>query len=368
MALPAAPTQYPRHTEATRNPLERVMKRLWSTPAFVNAQRIRERRLLRRRQFTRKHRRPHVGPGQLDPRRVDRQLVAPEALDLFGEPDDTIKYVNDLRQALQTQGMRVFLDLTAVVTFTSVSLLVLRAIMDTRSRAPDTQVHGNLPVDPVVATEFKESGFLTGFAKTPPDLPPPQGLMLNKSDSTVYSRVAAELVDFASARIRITKECAYASSQNLVEVMTNTHNHARSERHKKRLSTRQNERWWASVYCRDNIAYFSFVDLGVGILNSVPAKSFWRRLQKSGATFSPGRSRLLKGAFEGRIGSATGIPGRGLGLPTMRKHAKEGRLAQLQVLTSDVFGSVVALDFRSARYPLRGTVFRWQNGQEGDRE
>lgn len=78
-----------------------------------------------------------------------------------------------------------------------------------------------------------------------------------------------------------------------------------------------------------------------------------------------GRSNLLKDAFEGRVGSATGKPGRGLGLPRMMKHAKEGRLLQLQVLTSDVVGSVVNLDFRSASHSLRGTVFRWQTGREG---
>ena len=204
------------------------MKRLWSTPAFVEAQRIRERRLHRHRRYGRKRR-----PGTKDPRRPsddlqsDLQVIAPRVLDLFGEPDDTVKCFNELRQALQKQGATVFMDLSNIETFTSASLLVLRAIMDARFRAPDTQIRGNLPLKPAVATEFKASGFFTGFAKTPSDLPSPRGLMLNKSRSMVYSRVAAELVRFAEDRIKITKQCADASSQNLVEVMTNTHNHAK---------------------------------------------------------------------------------------------------------------------------------------------
>lgn len=124
------------------------------------------------------------------------------------------------------QGTRVFMDLRAVETFTSDSLLVLRAIMDASSRAPDTDVGGNLPLDAKVASEFKASGFFEGFAKPPADLPEPKGLMKKKSHRMVYSRVAAELVDFASERARVMPECANASSQNLVEVMTNTHNHA----------------------------------------------------------------------------------------------------------------------------------------------
>ena len=260
------------------------------------------------------------------------------------------------------------MDLSAVETFTSDSLLVLRAIMDVSSRAPDTHVGGNLPHDARVAAEFKASGFFEGFAKAPADLPQPKGLMKKKSHRMVYSRVAAELVDFASERARVTHECANASSQNLVEVMTNTHNHAGYPKRSKGWRRRQHERWWASVYCRDNVAYFSFVDLGVGILKSAPAKGFLRKLQKSGVMPASVRSSLLKDAFEGRVGSATGKPGRGLGLPRMRKHAKEGRLLRLQVLTSDVVGSVVNLDFRSANHSLRGTVFRWRTGHEGDEQ
>ena len=286
-------------------------------------------------------------------------------LDLFEEPDDTIKYCNDLRQALARPGMKVFMDLSAVERFTSGSLLVLRAIMDAKSRALHTHVGGNLPDDPTVASEFKASGFFAGFAIPPADLPKPKGLMLKKSNDLVYSRVAAELVDFALKEVALGKECADASSQNLIEVMTNTHNHAGQRRGGKAAGKQRHERWWASVYCRDGVAYFNFVDLGVGILKSALAKNLRRKLQKSGV-MSSGRADLLKDAFEGRIGSVTEKPGRGLGLPRMRKHAKEGRLLKLQVLTSDIVGSVVKLDFRSANHSLRGTAYGWRVSRDGE--
>ena len=74
------------------------------------------------------------------------------------------------------------MDLSAVERFTSGSLLVLRAIMDAKSRALHTHVGGNLPDDPTVASEFKASGFFSGFAIPPADLPEPKGLMLKKSN------------------------------------------------------------------------------------------------------------------------------------------------------------------------------------------
>ena len=337
------------------------MKRLWSTGEFVRVQKMRARKRERRLRVVRNRRAARMQPPRPGIRQPDQRLPAPRRLDLFEEPNDTIKYCNDLRQALATQGMRVFMDLSAVERFTSGSLLVLRAIMDAKSCAPDTQVRGNLPDDLTVAAEFKASGFFSGFARPPADLPDPKGLMLKKSNDMVYSRVAAELVDFAlNQKMAMSQECANASSQNLIEVMTNTHNHAGSQPGRKASEKRPHERWWASVYCRGGVAYFNFVDLGVGILTSAPAKNFLRKLQKTGVLSSSGRSDLLKNAFEGRIGSVTEKPGRGLGLPRMRKHAKEGRLLQLRVLTSDIVGSVDNLDFASANHSLRGTVYGWR--------
>ena len=202
------------------------MKRLWSTHAFVVGQKIRARKRHGRRRTARDRRSARTERRRPRVRQNDQRLVAPGRLDLFGDSHDTIRYCNELRHALTKQGTRVFMDLSAVETFTSDSLLVLRAIMDASSRAPDTHVGGNLPLDARVAAEFKASGFFEGFAKAPADLPQPKGLMKKKSHRMVYSRVAAELVDFASERARVTHECANASSQNLVEVMTNTHNHA----------------------------------------------------------------------------------------------------------------------------------------------
>ena len=342
------------------------MKRLWSTPEFVTGQKVRARKRDRRRRAVRRPRSTRT-ERQIGIRRGEKELLAPRKLDLFDEPDDTIKYCNQLRQALTRQGTTVFMDLSAVEEFTSDSLLVLRAIMDGR-RAPGTYVRGNLPFDPVVASEFKASGFFEGFSKPPANLPPPKGLMKKASDHTVYARVAAELVGFASqrAKVTLTRECRNASSNSLIELMTNTHNHAGYGQYGNGTEKPRQEQWWASVYCQDDVAYFSFVDLGVGILESAP-KNLLRMLKNNVLVSLAGRSRLLTAAFtEGRVGPATGERGRGFGLRRMRKDAMEARLTKLKVLTSDVAGSVAGLNFRSTSHSLRGTVFRWRIG--GERE
>ena len=243
-------------------------------------------------------------------------------LGLFDEPGDTITFLNSLRTMLSGQGVRVFLDLSEVNRFTNDALLLLRAVMDRQCRAPDTKIRGNLPNDPTVATEFKASGFFAGFAKPPGDLPRAKGLMKKKSANMVHSEQAADLVDFALKHVNTTETCATACYRNLVEVMTNTHNHAANQRSSKR-TRHGRERWHASVYCRNGVAYFSFVDLGVGILKSAPVKDFLRKAAVS--MTSHGRASLLKDVFEGKIGSATEKPGRGRGLPRMKRDVDDSR-------------------------------------------
>ena len=337
------------------------MKRVWTTHAFAVAQKIRARKRDRRRQSTRKlYALFAKGPTSSRLSRFDQEpisLKAPKVLKLFSRPDPLLAYCNELRSHLSRPATAVFLDFSEVQSFTTDALLLIRSTMDPLSRARQTQVRGNLPSDPSVAAEFKASGFFSGFARPPADLPEAKGIMLKKSASMVYSGVAAEIVDFATKHTTITKPCANACSQSLIELMTNTHNHAAGKKTRgKEWRRRHRKTWFASVYCRNGKAYFNFIDLGVGILKSAPAKNLARRIQKTGIVTTYGHARLLTDAFRGLVGSATGEPGRGLGLPRMRQDAEQDRLPNLQVLTSDVVGTVVDLDFQTMRRSLQGKL------------
>ena len=336
------------------------MKRLWSTPEFALRQERRQRKFDRRDSPRQKKLQPTHSVQSTQQRNLN--LRAPETLSLFDEPDQTIRFINKLRRYLASSGTTVFLDLSNVRHFTSDALLLIRAIMEPEYRADHTQVVGNLPIDPIVASEFKESGFFSsGFAKPPDNLPLPKGLILEKSGDTVHAEMAAELVEFAERYVPITDRCAYACSQTLIEVMTNTHDHAGDWVHVRGHRCLL-QKWFVSVYCQGEIAYFSFIDLGVGILKSVPVRTMLRRIGASIPSYGP--ISLLKATFEGKLGSATGRPGRGLGLPRMKRDADENRLLDLRVLTSNIVGSVSDLDFRSGSYSLSGTVFRWQTRSE----
>ena len=157
-------------------------------------------------------------------------------LSLVDEPNDTLKFCNIFRRRLSQPGMNIFLDLGAVEGFTSDALLLIRAIMSS-PRGFNTQVSGNLPENLIVASEFKATGFFDGFDRPPTDLPLPKGLIRHRSSDKVYADLAAELVDFAKDHVKISKESANVCSQTLVEVMTNTHNHAGDRKTARRSQT-----------------------------------------------------------------------------------------------------------------------------------
>jgi hypothetical protein len=241
-------------------------------------------------------------------------------------------------------------------------MLLMRAVIE--AERGYRRLSGNLPTDPAAAVKIKDSGFFRGFTRPPADLPKPRGTMQARKRRVVVSDLAAELVDFSKLHSTVTAEVADASYQCLIELMKNTHNHADgrgrafSRAAKRRL---KRELWIVSVYCQDGVAFFTFVDLGVGLLKSVAPKSYLGRLQQS--VFTYGQPQLLQEMFSGRVAATVMEPGHGLGLPFMQQSAATNRLPGLHVLTSSATGEVSSMNFRSISSTLRGTVFRWRTGE-----
>jgi len=147
---------------------------------------------------------------------------------------------------LARPNTRVTLDMSGIKRLHSDALLLMRAVMKTAARRGN--VGGNLPTNPAVTAKIEQSGFFDGFAQPPADLPPPTAMMLSASRKRVYSTIAAQLVRFAMNNSSVSHDVASASSQTLVEAMTNTRAHASGRSLGKRRG--RGRRWYAGVYRR----------------------------------------------------------------------------------------------------------------------
>ena len=296
-------------------------------------------------------------------------VKAPLHLSLLDNPEETIRYCEDVGRRASKPNAEVFLDFSDVFKFTTDALLLVRAIMDKHDKKGVVRhpavFSGNLPTNQKVAAEFKGTGFFRGFAKPPKNLPEPKGFMLKESKDVVNATTAAALSRFAVKNVKISPRAAIASSRNLIELMTNTHEHAKRRRANGRHKAPQpSTMWFASVYCREGVAYFNFIDLGVGIMGSAPVKDLKLRVMRFlGSDIS--NPDLLTKVFNGEAGSSTRKPWRGQGLPRMKRDATAGDLVRLSVLTSDVIGAVDGLEFGSIGESFHGTAFRWQVRQKG---
>lgn len=267
----------------------------------------------------------------------------------------TLAFCNDLRARLWSGLAILTLDLGGVERVSTDALLLIRAIV---LEAP-TSVRGNLPRAPIVAAKIKASGFFSGFTKPPEDLPQPEGLMHSGYERLVVNTLAAGMVKFAQDNVSMSHNQASASYQTLMEVMSNTHHHAK--RREEGGHEGDAARWFAMVYCKDGVAHFTAVDLGVGILKSTSTLEYLRLLGTRVALY--GSTIILADAFTGKMGSSTKEPGRGEGLPRMFEDAK-AHLPTMKVLTSSTIGEIASLKFRRIGVGFRGTMFRWSVGAE----
>ena len=338
------------------------MKRYWSTPEYARRVRRLQRRSLRQRR--RKPSGVRSTPRTRVPRDISphKRLSVPKTLDLFSAPHECTKLLKQFSDLLRKKDTHVFLDLSHVESFSNDALIAIRAMMRSARRSHGATVSGNIPDDQQVAAEFKASGFFDGIAVPPPDLPPPKGIVRSYTKDRVHADIAAELVSFARRHVHISQESANACSQNLIELMTNTHNHAGYTRNVRRGQKPIHHTWFTSVYCTAGVAHFSFVDLGRGILGATHHQKRWRRLD---ASLRPrGRAKLLEDVFTGKFGSVTQDKGRGYGLPRLRRDAVRRKLGEARVFTADVFGGVKANRYRTTETPLQGTLFTWSVGEK----
>ena len=292
-------------------------------------------------------------------------VTIPKRLDPVEQGDETIKSCSDIRNYIEDGGREIFVDMSNMTDFTLAGVIYLAACIDSKKRENHqivSSVKGNFPDDEAVASEFVESGFFHGFKTNIKSLPPPKASWTRARFRKVASIKAAELVEFSEEHVQLTKLQKNAISQNLVECMTNTHNHARG----RELDPSKNEgaeQWIAGVMCKDNEAFFAFVDLGVGICNSASVMSYFDKIKNIMVNY--GQEKLVRDVFKGVLGSSTELKGRGLGLPRMMRDAKYGYLENLKIRTGKVEGDIVKMQFRETKSEMRGTIITWSASEVG---
>ncbi len=277
--------------------------------------------------------------------------LAPDVLSIVNSPQDTAAFFRRLQS--HTLHRDVYVDLSAVTSITPDAVALLLSIVDLLGKQRGLAVSGNYPANDSASQTICQSGFDEFVRTSRPKSSSTSGHIVKRDLSQSSTRAdgyyASKLINFAakggSSSLRL--KVPYGI---LLECMGNTHQHAGE--------CPGDERWYASVF-RDNIRQcdcFTFVDMGVGIFNSLELTARLRMYNVTGW----GRPKILRELLDGKIRSSTRKSYRGRGLPSIYRACIDEKIRRLVLVTNDVYADVEAAEFRDLSADLKGVVLYWE--------
>jgi len=273
-------------------------------------------------------------------------IQAPEECSMIEYPEKAISFFNSAEKAYkqaiqlareQKKTARIVYDLSRSVIFTETSIVILIAHIKDRNINRGLPSILTFPKDKVCEHKLRKAGIQKKVAK---QIVIDSSIFLYKKD------------------IRIKELYSI-----LIELMANTNNHADSE-------NTAIYPWWLFLFKdeKKEIIKFVFLDLGVGIFESLPVKQFIIKeplsfLQvKTGSVKRRGEelNKIFSALISGKIKSSTGLPTRGKGLPLIAKIAKSGHFCSFKIISNDAYIDVTNNEVSAMNENFSGTLYYFE--------
>lgn len=284
-----------------------------------------------------------------------RKIQFSRQIRLIKDPNSALRSFNTA-YSFYHRGFNVEYDLSDVQVFSPESIAVLAASIASTDFTNNRNSTGNLPQNFIVANAFRQSGFFDHVNST--NLKPASnttaGVLLHKvTDYKVETQIARSTCEFVMRKSGIRyvddMEPLYVT---LIEAMQNTNNHASNSILKK-------YDWW--LYRSEDkyrgLLHFTFLDIGVGVFNSLTVMNLKEKLLKAAKLTA--NVDLVEDLFAGRIKSSTGRMDRGKGIPQIHNSAKEEIFEEFFILTNDVLVDLKTDKKTQLTEEFHGTLYYW---------
>lgn len=284
------------------------------------------------------------------------RLPAPNNFSLIDNTNEVLKYFEEAEKILR-KGNNLILDISDVDKLTPATIALMIASINDVDFTYNSHIIGNEPKKKQLKKLFRESGFYD-HVKTR------RAFANNKNQNNILHKEVNHKVVPKIAKAAFLTGVNYVFGKKiffeplyeiLVECMVNTNNHAD-------LRTKGKCNWWLFV-CNEpkekNTSY-SFVDLGVGIFESVVVQSYLKRIAKSTPFYKNINlvDDLLSGKLQSRIDIDKEI--RGKGIPQIVEHSKLKHFKSFYIIANDVKINLKTKERIQLKYPLRGTFLYWE--------
>ena len=148
-------------------------------------------------------------------------------------------------------------------------------------------------------------------------------------------------------------EAIYQATEMIVEAMSNTNNHA----NKKQAGT---TKWWLYTYNDpDGKTCYSFIDLGVGIFDSLPVSKYKKLTNWIGISHNVD---LVQDLLDGKIKSREIIDNniRGKGIPQIARNSQQNVFGRAYIISNDVKINLKTRDAEKLKSNFQGTCLYWE--------
>ena len=289
-----------------------------------------------------------------------KKIHAPKCLSMIEKPEDTLEFISLLERALDKRE-KVFVVLKHVEKIASGAIIVLLSIM-IKFKKHRVDFNGDHPINDNARTVLLKSGFFEHLYETKNDHISIQGHkgIFTHANKIVDQKLSDQLISKVSKMIWGESKRCPGVQTTYIELMQNTNNHAS-------LNGPKEHHWYTTVsYNKEkNKACFSFIDYGVGIIESIKKNEkgkFWNSLSKIIDLLRPqDNGDFLKLLLDGSIHqTATGNYYRGKGLPGVYKAFCENKISNLVIITNDAMADCQNGVFRTLNNKFVGTYIYWE--------
>jgi hypothetical protein len=286
-------------------------------------------------------------------RKPIQNIVAPKNFSLVENTEDVLSYFKTAREFLY-EGYPIRFDISEIDELTTDAIALQIARIKDANFHKNKGILGNAPNNPKLRELFLQSGFYN-YVQT-------NGLKPQIRDTTLIHKITDNKVEPLIAKEACLSGLRHTFGNEeifdplydiIIEIMQNTNNHAGDERGK--------YDWWLHIYNDPNSksSKYTFLDLGVGIFESLPARTFKEKTlaEKLGLSHNVD---LVEPLFNGEIKSRTGRPERGKGIPQVYESSKDKSFSKFFLVTNDVFVNLKTLETKKLKNSFSGTLFYWE--------
>lgn len=282
---------------------------------------------------------------------------APANFSFVDNTDEILTYFNDCKTTLH-KNKKIAIDISQIENLSSDAIALLVAAVHAKSFTGNYgKVEGNAPQNQALAKLFIESGFyryVDADKRLKLASNTKENLLHKESNFNVQPDLAKNACQYGTTHVLNQNEPFPVLFEMLIEAMSNTNNHA--DKIKKGTI-----KWWLYAYNAhdENKTCYTFIDLGVGIFDSLPVGRYKKLTNLIGFTHN---ADLVQDLLDGKIKSSEKQDRdiRGKGIPQIARNSASEYFGRAFIISNNVKINLKDRTTEKLSENFKGTMLYWE--------